>query len=106
MRHAVERAWHAMKHEPRFDQRHIQRAAVEGAEGTIIPGPGLQFAEHRALVLETRQHELPNANRIAVDRRAADEKGLSTRAAEKARGLEVQKEHSGLTTGLHVRDAF
>ena len=45
VRHAVERARHPVEHEPRLDQRHIEAAAVVGAERAVRFRPRLQFAQ-------------------------------------------------------------
>ena len=69
-----------------------KRAAVVGAEGAMRLRPRLHLAQHRALVLEAGQQELPDANRGALDRRAADQEGLRAGAAEESGGLEIEEQ--------------
>ena len=71
-----------------------KRAAVVGAEGAMGLRPLLQLAQQRALVLEARQQELPDANRGAVDRGAADQECLRAGAAEEAGRLEIEEQQA------------
>jgi hypothetical protein len=82
MRHAVERTWHAVEQEARFHQRHVEGPAVVGTKRAMVRGPGLHFGEHRALMLESRQQELPDADRIAIDGRATNQERLCAGAAK------------------------
>ena len=63
----------------------------------LRPTPAISL-EQRALVLESRQQELPDANRRALDRRAADQECLRAGAAEEAGRLEIEEQQAGLKT--------
>ena len=89
-----ERKWQAMKRVSCFDERHVERTAVEGDQRALAGCPCAGFGKQCALVFEAWQQELPNQQLVAFDHGAADEKGLRPGAACEARRFEIEKKQT------------
>jgi hypothetical protein len=90
VRHIGPRPLHALEGESHLQQRHIERAAVEGQEVRAVLHPLAETGELSPLVLESRRQELPDVNPVAFDPGTADEKRLRAGATGQSGGLEVE----------------
>ena len=98
---AVERARHAVKQEARLDQRHVEAAAVVGAQRAVRRGPRLRIRPAaRARVRSRAAGTAATRIDVAFDRGAADEERLRARAAEEPGGLEVEEQDAGRSMPL------
>ena len=87
-----ERKGQSMEQVARFDQRHVERTAVERDERLVIRHPRADFGQQRPLVLESRQQILPHVNRLVFEDGETDEEGLRAGAARQPGGLEIEEQ--------------
>src|SRR5437773_2290804 len=92
MRRTAALPFEPVKEVARFEERRIERPAVEADQRTGPRELGARRGKQLALIAESHEHELPRHERaVFIEGGAPDEKRVRSGAAAESGGLEIEK---------------